>query len=354
MPRATLRDHWRVYQSIAFEHLAPKTRAEYRSAMRRAFRALPARPARADVAHWLADLSRELSPAYTNFCLRVLRSVVRTATVLTADAELAAAVLSVRPLREPPLSRRCPPDDFRARALGAAKNPAERAWLRLAGEAGLRRGELMGLRPDAIDWRAGVVHVTRQRSRELRKNRRPHAVVVDRELLRDLAWTIANREQVKPRTGRFRGRSDGFLFPWALRFLEGFLERVRGHFGAERDQYLPKGLGWHAWRHAGATELARRGASILEIQQWLGDADPKMACRYVADVRGATCSKLLTLSASTCEQAKSIKLTTGPVLAGPVVASTVFAAGTRMPQDQRRGTQQGVLDAKYPSGPRRH
>lgn len=302
----TLRELWGKYQEIHFRHLAHKTRQEYRTAMERhALRALPPRPSAADVERWLrVELAGRYEARYANATLQVLKTVVRVASCVMPDAEVSAAVLTCRKLKEPPPRPRCPPEDFHPRALEATRTPAERAWLRLAGEGGLRMGELMGLLPDAIDFRTGVVHVVRQRRVEHRKNRRPHAVEIDAELLADLRWTIANRDLVRPTGGYWRGDARPFVFPWAKRWLESFLERIREHFGADRDRYLPEKRGWHAWRAWGATQRARAGYTELEICEWLGDADTKMAARYVAFVRGATraTSKVLPVDRKPCHK----------------------------------------------------
>ena len=42
--------------------------------------------------------------------------------------------------------------------------------------------------------------------------------------------------------------------------------------------------------------MADRRASPVEIQEWLGDSSPEVAMRYVARVRGVTCSRLAELA----------------------------------------------------------
>lgn len=293
MAPTTLSDLWPIFERLHLPHVAKKTAAEYRTAFRRATRDLPAAPTAQDVEHWLRAGMANLSVPYRNFCLGALRRIVTVGALERPAPELVYAFATVKKLRAPPLRMRCPPPDFHARALEAAKNPAERAWLRLAGEAGLRKGELLGLRPDAIDWNAGVVHVVRQRGIEHRKNRQRHSVEVDKALIDDLRWTIRYRERVKSATGWHRGRSDGYVFPWGEKRLDAFLERIRASFGVEAARYLPPGHGWHCWRAWGATEKARSGATELEVCEWLGDADTKMAARYVEFLRGRTRAALV-------------------------------------------------------------
>lgn len=287
---ATLLDAWVAYQRLSFPRLARKTRAEYTTAMGRALRELPAEPAAVDLHEWHAKMMRSgLSVAYANFHLRVLAVVGRAAAIALRDHELELAVRQVPPARVPLLAPRCPPRDLLDRVLAGTTNRGERCWFRLLALAGLRVGEMMGLRVEDWDPVTGVLRVVRQRENVHRKNRRPHSVrIEDAELRADLEWTIAHRADLKARTGWFQGRCELYLFPWGANAVAGLLRRARDRFGADRDAYLPRGLAWHAFRHWGATRLAEAGATPVEIQAWLGDASPDVAMRYVAHVRGET------------------------------------------------------------------
>jgi integrase len=289
----SLFEAWAIYQRVEFPGLARKTQAEYRCAMNRIVQALPFRPSSAEIAAWHRSVIAEgYSVRYANFLLAVLRSVTACAGDQAGDYELPAAVRRVRPVREQTPLPRCPPDDLLELVLPAARNPAERCLLELAGLAGLRRGELLGLRPS--DWCVDTqtLMVERQRVSPTRKNRRPHvcALASAPELVADLEWTVAHCGELKSPTGWHRGRVDGHLFPWSLKYLDLFLDRVRAELGDKAAAYLPKGWGWHAFRHWGATRLAKNGATPSEVQAWLGDASPELACRYISTVRGVTCA----------------------------------------------------------------
>lgn len=241
---------------------------------------------------------------YVNQHFAALRTVTTRAALATKDHELAALFRFVKAWREEVRAPRCPPPDFLRRTLLAAENPAERAWLLLAGCAGLRYGELLGLMPKDYDATYGVLQVVRQRRSPRRKNYRPHSVNVDADTLRSaIAWTIENHASLGPQAPRRRAKLDRYMFPWSLPYCEAFLARVRASFGADRDRYLPEGLGWHAWRHWGASELARAGKSVFDIQAWLGHSEPAMAARYVDMVRGVT-------SASVSALAERMEITT--------------------------------------------
>ncbi len=236
----------------------------------------------------------EMSDSYTNHHLHVLRTVVRRAEMATQDHELVRLIWRVGLIRVVGRTPRALPRDLLRCALGVAVSPAERAWLLLAGLGGLRYGELLGLRPEDYDTDAGVLRVVRQRRRPNRKNYRPHLVRVDcPELRRCLAWTIECHDALAARDARRRDKSAPHLFPWSTRYAERFLARLRARLGTK---YLPQGIAWHAFRVWGATELARDGAGVFDIQEWLGDANPTVATGYVSFVRGTTSSSVSRLA----------------------------------------------------------
>lgn len=279
---------WSVFVSVFFAALSPRSRALYRTViMKRALPALPPVVTTGDIVRWhRQELVGRYSVNYANQCLVLLRVVIRRAADVTGDVEALGVVAQVRPVARPVRTPRCPPDDALVLAIGLCRSPAERAFVALAGLAGLRCGEVMGLRPEDYDRDTHVLSVTRQRRSPVRKNRRDHFVNVDSAQLRaDLCWTLEHREEIRSRPGWHRGRSESFLFPWAHKRVEGLLQRLHEGLGP---RYLPRGVGWHAFRHWGATSLAKEGASVAEIQAWLGVAESAIAATYIAMVRGNT------------------------------------------------------------------
>lgn len=290
VPRSRLETAWQTYRAIRFGSISPRTRQEYTTCAKRALADLPPVITLECLIAWRDALGALLDfcTAYVNLHVHVLRTVSRRAALVTGDRELEALVWLLEPLREHGPTVRAPPPDFLLRVLGAARNLGEAAWLLLAGLCGLRKGELLGLRPSDYDRDTGVLRVERQRHAEHRKNWLPHSVhVTDRDLHCALVWSIDNRDALRPRFGSFRGKSDGYLFPWAERYLELFLSRIRDHLGADAHAYLPAGVGWHHWRRWGATQKARAGASVWEILRWLCDRGTDMAQHYVDVERGA-------------------------------------------------------------------
>lgn len=291
-----LAEAWAAYQELHFAALSTRTQAEYTCCIRRALAELPGDLTLAAFVNWRNRLATAhgFGRAYVKLHVHTIHTVCDLAELTTGDRELRAMALALESLRCGEQWVQPPPDDFLSRTLAAARNLGERCWLLLAGLAGLRKSELLGLRPGDFDPAGNVLHVIRQRHEPHRKNRFQHDVrLVEPDLLRAMGWTIGHAEALRPRTGFFKGKSDGFLFPWAEKLLEGFLGRIRAHLGADAGRYLPRGCGWHHWRRWGATHLARRGGDVWKVLDWLGDRDPSMAAHYVDVGRGAADCLLL-------------------------------------------------------------
>lgn len=301
IPRERLWQAWLVFERVHLPVLTWRTQRSYRACVRRAIEDLPELLQLEALLVWHRVrllTEKKLSLGYANMCVHVLRVVTRRAGRVTGDVELAALVEQLQLVREPVRASRCPPADLMARVLEVVRNPAERAFLLLAGLAGLRLGELLGLQPEDYDRELGVLQVLRQRRQAWRKNRRPHSVTINApELRAAIVWTLENRERIRSKMGFHRGSSDGFIFPWSTKYVYHFVQRLRKRLGEDVARYLPRRCGLHVFRHWGASTLARCGASTIEVQAWLGDADPAMACRYVDLVRGRTASSVAILAA---------------------------------------------------------
>lgn len=282
MDTPTLSSLFATYEAGHMTRLAPKTQSAYRSVWRRILRDLPPSPNGTEIAAWLDSERTRVADVHANYGLRVLQSVVRRAVELAGDgAEIQRAVLSVRAPQVAHRTPFCPAPDFFARTAPAARNRAERAWLGVAA-TGLRKGELLGLRPEDIDD-SGAITVQRQRGRAHRKNRIPYVVEVDAETLANLRWTIENRDEARASFGNACQSAEGCVFPWSETYLEFFLARVRDELGAEVDRYLPRRKGWHQFRHRMAKDAKDRGESTQQIADRLGDKSEAMARHYSND-----------------------------------------------------------------------
>ena len=111
---------------------------------------------------WIADLSSRLSPATVRQCHRLFSSVMKSAARDRTIGHNPCEDVRLPPLRvkhdrdEQAISR----DTF-VRQLLSAIPERYRALVAVAGGTGLRWGECLGLRIDAIDLEARIVHVRR-------------------------------------------------------------------------------------------------------------------------------------------------------------------------------------------------
>lgn len=287
--RARLRDLWDTYRSLHWDHLSPRTRALYTRAW--TFCALlPERPDPKTLAHWRQTSLAHLAPSYRNIIVGVLRCVARIGSILIADRELLASILSLRPEKLSVLPPRDPGRDFYDLGIAVCRDDAERAFFALGCRAGFRRGELLGFMPDDYDADTHVLSCLRQRNGRARKNGRPHSVSLPPDLAAWVEWTIAHHDEITHPSAK---QCKPYLFPWAFKKLDTFIARIREATG------LPKGIAWHACRHfAGSRRAEVPGAGSLDVMELLGQTSESSAQRYIAAVRGATHALALSLTSA--------------------------------------------------------
>jgi integrase len=142
----------------------------------------------------------------------------------------------------------------------------------LAGEAGLRLGEILALRWEDLDLVAGRLTVCRQLRKGFEgtpKGGRRRVVPLTSAILS----TLKSLPQV--RRGRVICTPNGE--PVAEAALKHGIYRVCRRAG------LPE-RGWHALRHSFATHLAHFGVNPWRLQAWLGHSTINMTMRYVHHV----------------------------------------------------------------------
>ncbi len=138
------------------------------------------------------------------------------------------------------------------------KDIRDRAILLLLAVYGLRRGEVVGLTLDDVDWEHDILHVSRPKQR--RKQEYPLAVEVGEAILRYL-------ERVRP---RIDSRS---LFLTTKAPFRPLAPTSLHHVVSTRLQALHiscRGHGPHSLRHACATHLIAEGLSLKQIGDHLG------------------------------------------------------------------------------------
>lgn len=142
----------------------------------------------------------------------------------------------------------------------------------LAGEAGLRLGEILALRWEDLDLVAGRLTVCRQLRKGFEgtpKGGRRRVVPLTSAILS----TLKSLPQV--RRGRVICTPNGE--PVAEAALKHGIYRVCRRAG------LPE-RGWHSLRHSFATHLAHFGVNPWRLQAWLGHSTINMTMRYVHHV----------------------------------------------------------------------
>lgn len=159
----------------------------------------------------------------------------------------------------------------------------------LAIATGMRRGELLGLRWDDIDFETGELTVARSlqdtedglvlKAPKTRKGRRvvllPPEVVKLLKALSESAYVADNMRDVEESYGRllFR-RADGS--PWHP-----------GAFSAEFHHFMNRAgvrARFHDLRHTHATQLLKRGVPLIVVSERLGHAKPSITVDTYAHV----------------------------------------------------------------------
>ncbi len=155
------------------------------------------------------------------------------------------------------------------RMLAAAAAEGLSVAVQIAGDAGLRLGEVLAVQWEDIDLVAGRITVSRQLRKGVEgtpKGGRRRSVPITPALL------AALKGLPQVRRGRVVCAADGK--PVAEAALKHRIYRVCRKAG------LPE-RGWHALRHTFATHAAQFGVNPWRLQAWLGHSSINMTMRYV-------------------------------------------------------------------------
>jgi integrase len=151
----------------------------------------------------------------------------------------------------------------------------ERALYLTAAMTGLRRGELLALRWQDVDWGAGVVRVRRTFSRGqfgTPKSRRSSRAV-------PLAARVVTALQEHQRHSLFQEDVDlVFAHPQIGQVLDPSKVRKRFQAAARRAGLRP--VRFHDLRHTFGTRMAAAGAPLRAIQEWMGHSDQRTTLIY--------------------------------------------------------------------------
>jgi len=148
--------------------------------------------------------------------------------------------------------------------------PHDRAMLATAFYAGLRLGELAGLRWQDVDFDAGIIRVIRSYANASTKDKEPRRVPVSAKLGPVLRAWSANC----PKT------TEGLCFPDPL--SGGMRDRfaTTKRFGKLCEQVGIRRLNFHATRHSFASHYVMQGGSVYVLRDLLGHSTVELTARY--------------------------------------------------------------------------
>lgn len=155
----------------------------------------------------------------------------------------------------------------------AAASTADALAFRLAAYAGLRRGEVVSLRWRAIDFTRSSLHITESVSAgqdSTTKSGRGRTVPLTTSLAQALA--AARPDDVTDDDLVIPGQTDGAKLDASA---------LRRRFVAARDRAGLPPLRLHDLRHTFGSLAIDGGASLVQVQAWLGHSDIKTTSRYL-------------------------------------------------------------------------
>ena len=155
----------------------------------------------------------------------------------------------------------------------AAGSPRDALLYRVGAFAGLRRGELVSLRWRHIDFARSLMHVVENVSAG------EDARVKDGE-----GRTVPLAPQLSEALAAWRSdgaREDDLVFPGTLpeRKLDG--DALSARYCKARDAAGLRRLRFHDLRHTFGSLAVDGGASLVQVQAWMGHADVKTTMRYL-------------------------------------------------------------------------
>lgn len=198
-------------------------------------------------------------------------------------------------------------DQLRFLANEGATDRRQEALIRVAGEGGLRRGELIGLRWSDIDFPAKRINVRRsvwqerngskkgQKSEKSTKGRRRRAVAISSDLARLLADLYAESvvERGRPAEGLVWPGKDGQHM--AADTPTQIVERAQDRCGlVENPKPRPSGqrarpfVTLHGLRHTAGSIALAAGVPLIVVSRQLGHSNPQITATVYAHLLSDT------------------------------------------------------------------
>lgn len=197
-------------------------------------------------------LKKKLSSAYQNQVVNAVKLFFRQIENKAMDVELIH-----RPKRSKPLPNVLSKDEVK-RILEAHINIKHRTMLSLIYSCGLRRNELLKLRPTDIDSKRNLITIRQS------KGRKDRIVPLSEKILIMLRTYYA---AAKPEVWLFEGQTKGQ--PYDERSLASVLKQAVQKSGISKPVTL------HWLRHSYATHLLEAGTDLRYIQELLGHSSSK-------------------------------------------------------------------------------
>lgn len=197
-------------------------------------------------------LKKGYSSSYQNQVVNAVKLFFKTMENKKLDPELVH-----RPRKEHRLPNILSKEEVKA-LLDALDNKKHRVMLILIYACGLRRGELLSLKPIHIDSKRGLVHIRAAKGKKDRQVPLSERVL---ELLRDYY------SQYRPSVWLFEGQVKGE--PYSARSIEEVLKKATGLAKIKKPVTL------HWLRHSYATHLMENGTDLRHIQELLGHKSSK-------------------------------------------------------------------------------
>lgn len=201
-------------------------------------------------------LKRELSASYQSQFVNALKLLY--GQVIKTGMDPGMLIRPKKPFRLPDVLS----EDDVAAILGACENLKHKTMLSLMYSAGLRRGELLNLKPGDIDSSRMMIHI--RNGKGARDRLVPLSPLI-LDLLRDYY------RQYRPKEYLFEGQFGG---KYSERSIELVLKKAVAAAGIEKNITL------HMLRHSYATHLMEAGTNLRYIQELLGHKSPKTTQIY--------------------------------------------------------------------------
>jgi integrase len=209
-------------------------------------------------------LQDDLAAKTINNHLAVLSKCLKSAV----EWERVAVAPRIKLLKVPPQRFKHLDRTETARLLDGFVDPRWRVMAVCAVRAGLRMGELIGLRWEDVDFERRQLSVRRSIVRGVvaapKSNKERHL-----PMTQDLSTALASLKTKR-----------GYVFQQALTgepMTRGMTDRALKTACKRSGVRM---IGWHVLRHTFASQLATSGISIRIIQELLGHSDMKMTLRY--------------------------------------------------------------------------